>query len=405
MANTFQSITSGAANLKNIYEGPIVSQFNDDLPIYKNIEKETKGWSGLAVIRSLKLRRNQGIGAGTDGGNLPSIGVQVNQAATINAKFNWLRFGITAGMVASSKSDAGSFVRQAAYELEEGYNDLRADVDRQISWNGRGDLCAVNTAAVASTSLSIKGRESVEAALKFVSVGMIVDIVTTSGTYKATGVQITAATGTPTALTATLTLSQAVTCAADDILVRSGAYNNEIQGMYYSLDGGTSTIYAIDRSTYQQYQGAVIDASSANLSLDLIKQSQVLARQRGGAQIKAWWTDFDTERFYEKLLVSDKRFVNTMQGDGSFTTKGNSYLEYGGSPVIPDQACPRRMFGIDPNAWKWYVLEEMKFASETGAMYIAQVDTDAWEVRVRFFANLFNQKPSACATLTGYISP
>jgi hypothetical protein len=136
-----------------------------------------------------------------------------------------------------------------------------------------------------------------------------------------------------------------------------------------------------------------------------MKQAQILARRRGAAKIKAYWTDFDTERMYERLLVSDKRFVNTMKGDGSFTTTGSEYLEYGGAPLVPDKDCPRRIFGIDPQAWKWYVLEEMKFADETGAMYIAQTDVDAWEVRIRFFANLFNQKPSACPTLKSYVAP
>jgi hypothetical protein len=207
-------------------------------------------------------------------------------------------------------------------------------------------------------------------------------------------------------LTATLTLDTAVTCAADDILVRTGSYNKEIQGMLYTLDGlTTGSIYGIDRAVYQVFQGSTIDGAGANLQLDLMKQAQILARRRGGAKIKAWWTDFDTERFYERLLVSDKRYVNTMKGDGSFTTGGQEYLEYGGAPLVPDQSMPRRLIGIDPNAWKWYVLEEMKFASETGAMYIAQTDVDAWEVRVRFFANLFCQKPSACASLEDYISP
>lgn len=405
MSNTFQSITTGAANLKNIYEGPILSQFNDDLPMYKNIEKESKGWSGLAVIRSLKVRRNQGIGAGSDGGNLPSIGVQTNVNATINAKFNWLRFGITAGMVASSKNDAGSFVRQAAYELEEGYNDLKNDVNRQIGWDGTGTLATVNTTAVGSTSLVIAGRESTAPALSFVDVGLKFDLLTSAGVMVQSGITVTAISGSPTALTATLTLDTSVSTTSTDILVRSGSYGKEIQGLLYSLDNGTSTIYGVDRSLYTSYQGSVISASSNQLSLDYIKQAQILARRRGGGKFSMWFTDFDTERFYEKLLVADKRFVNTMSGDGSFTTKDQSYLEYGGVPVCPDKDYPRRMTGIDANAWKWYVLEEMKFASETGAMYIAQTDVDAWEVRVRFFANLFNQKPSACAQLSTYISP
>lgn len=406
MANSFQSITTGAANLKNIYEGPILTQFNDDMPLYKNIDKETKGWSGLAVVRSLKLRRNQGIGSGTDGGNLPAIGVQTNAQATINAKFNWLRFGITAGMIASSKNDAGSFVRQASYELEEGYNDLRNDLNRQIGWDGTGTLAAVSTSAAASTSLVIAGRESTAPALQFIDVGQIVDIYSTAGVLKAQAITVTSTnSGKPTDLTVTLTLDQAVTCSSTDVLVRSGSYGNDIQGLLYSLDGGTTSIYSVSRSTYPSYQGAVVSASSNALSLDYIKQSQVLARRRGGAKIKMWMTDFDTERFYERLLVSDKRYVNTLSGDGSFTTKENQYLDYGGAAMCPDKDFPRRLIGIDPQCWKWYVLEEMKFASETGAMYIAQTDVDSWEVRVRFFANLFNQKPSACPVLSTYIAP
>lgn len=403
MSNAFQSVVTGAANLKSIYEGPILTQFNDDLPLYKNVEKETKGWSGLQVVRSLKVRRNQGIGSGSDGGNLPSIGVQTNVQAIIAAKFNWLRFGITAGMVASSKNDAGSFVRQASYELEEGYNDLRNDINRQISWDGTGTLATVNTSSSSSTSLVIAGRESTAPALQFVDVGLRFDVYTGT-TYKATAT-VTAVSGAPTALTATLTLDTPISTTAADTLVRSGSYGNDIQGLLYSLDAGTSTIYSVNRTTYPSYQGSVVSASSNQLSLDYIKQAQILARRRGGSKPKAWMTDFDTERYYERLLVADKRFVNTMKGDGSFSTTESEHLEYGGSPIIPDKDFARRFIGIDTNCWKWYVLEEMKFASETGAMYIAQTDVDAWEVRVRFFANLFNQKPSACPVLSTYIAP
>jgi hypothetical protein len=218
-------------------------------------------------------------------------------------------------------------------------------------------------------------------------------------------VTVSSISGAPTDLTATLTLDTPVTCAATDVLVRSGSYGNDIQGLLYSLDGLTTSIYGINRSTYPTYQGSVVSASSNALSLDYLKQAQVLARRRGGAKVKAWFTNFDSERFYERLLVADKRYVNTQSGDGSFSSKDQSYLEYAGAPIVSDKDMSRRFIGIDPTAWKWYVLEELKFASETGAMYIAQTDVDAWEVRVRFFANLFNQKPSACPVLSTYIAP
>lgn len=114
MANLFQGITSGLAELKNFYQGPLVSQFNDDVPVYRAAEKDKKSWSGYQVVRPLKVRRNPGIGAVSDGGTLPLIGRQGTVQALIAAKFNYLRFGVTGPMIKSSQSDVGSFVRTAA---------------------------------------------------------------------------------------------------------------------------------------------------------------------------------------------------------------------------------------------------------------------------------------------------
>ena len=71
MANAYQSISSGLGILKNFYQGPIVDQFNEEVNIYRGAAKGVYPWSGLQVNRPLKVRRNPGIGATSDGGNLP----------------------------------------------------------------------------------------------------------------------------------------------------------------------------------------------------------------------------------------------------------------------------------------------------------------------------------------------
>lgn len=91
MANSFQGISSGLAQLKNYYQGPIVDALNEQVPIYRAAEKIKQGWSGYQVIRPVRLRRNQGIGATTDGGNLPAIGRQTTAQASISSKFLYLR--------------------------------------------------------------------------------------------------------------------------------------------------------------------------------------------------------------------------------------------------------------------------------------------------------------------------
>lgn len=406
MANLFQNVTSGLAELKNYYQGPIVSQFNDDIPIYRGCEKGKHSWSGQQVIRPVKVRRNPGIGATSDGGSLPSIGRQTTAQAIIAAKYNYLRFGITGPMIKASQSDVGSFVRSASYELEQGYVDLKNDVNRQLSWDGTSDLARLNAAAAASTSIVIKGREDTEAALKFIDVGMVLDIYTSAGAVVAQSVSVEAiTTGTSSSSTATLTLSTAVTVSANDVVIRAKSYGNEVQGLLTQLDGLTTSVFNIDRSTYMSFQGNVVDKNGGQLTLDSMQQAYNEALRRGGPGLSAIYTDFDSLRMYQKLLTADKRYSNTIKGDGGFASKENFYLEFNGIPVVPDKDCPPRIFFLPKQVIKKYVLSEMEFADETGSMMIAQSGEDSFEVRVRHFFNLFNEKPSSSAVLVDYISP
>lgn len=406
MANQFQGVTSGLAELKNFYQGPLVDQFSEELPVYRGAEKVKQGWSGQQVIRPLRVRRNQGIGATSDGGVLPAIGRQSTVQAIIAAKYNYLRFGVTGPMIKASQSDIGSFVRSAEYELKMGYKDLSSDVNRQLSWDGTGTLATINTAVVGSQTATVAGRESVEAATKFLDVGLVVDVWnSTFTTLKASGLSIQSITGSPTALTATVVFDQAFTASATDVIIRSGSQGQEIQGLLTALDGGTTTIFNVDRSTYTQFQGNVINLASGQLTLDKMQQGYNEGMRRGGAKYSAIYTDFDSLRMYQKLLTADKRYVNTTKGDGGFAAKDQFYLDFNGIPVVPDKDCPQRMFMLPMDAIKAYVLAEMEFADETGSMYIAQTSADSLEVRVRLFMNLFNEQPSASVALKSYVSP
>jgi len=405
MANKFDNITDNLAQLKQYYQGPITDQLNNDLPVLRGAEKVKSGWSGSEVIRPLRVRRNQGIGATTDGGSLPNIGRQSTVQAKITAKYNYLRFGITGPMIKASAADVGSFVRSATFELEMGYEDLSSDLNRQYAWTGEGTLATVSANAVSSTVITVTGREDAEDGNKFLDVGLVVDIYTAAGSLVASGVEITGLTGTATA---TLTLSAPVTVSATDILVRAGSFENEVNGLEFALDGGTTTIYNVDRSIFTSYRGNVVDASSGQLTLDLMQQVYNEGLRRGGikdASYSAIYCDFDSLRFYQKLLTPDKRYTNTVEGDGGFAKKGQFYLDFNGVPLVADKDCPQRMYFIPHTALQNFVLAEMEFADETGSMYIAQTDNDQLEARIRYFANLFNTKPAACGALKGYISP
>ena len=407
MSNAFQGVSSGLAELKNYYQGPIIDLINEEIPIYRACEKVKQGWSGYQVIRPLRTSRNQGVGATSDGGNLPKIGRQTTVQATIVAKYNYLRFGVTGPMIKASQSDVGSFVRSAAYELEMGYKDMKTEISRQLSWDGTGDLALVSTAAVASTSLVISGRTTGEAALKYIDVNATFDIITQAGAMIASGITVNSiSTGTAISSTATLVLDQPVTASVGHVLIRSGSAGNEIQGLLYALDGATTSVYGVDRSTNIAYQGNVTDLASGVLTIDAMQTPFNEGLRRGNVNgYNAAWCDFTGIRYYQKLLTPDKRYANTSEGDGTFGSKGKFYLDFNGIPMVPDKDFSLKIAFLPAEVLKMYELAAMEFADETGSMYIAQTDVDALEVRIRHFVNLFNEQPAACGILQGFTSP
>ena len=409
MPNLFQNTTSGAGDLKTIFEGPIREQLNDQTKFVKMSDRVTKPWSAKQINVPLNIARNQGIGSTTDGGALPAIGRQGLTQATIVAKYNYARTGITGAMIKSSMSDAGSFVRDFQYEMDRSIQDLSTDVDRQWAWNGDGKVASMGANAVATTSITIAGRETGEPAQKFVAANMQFDIYTSAGALVQSGITIQSITGDIMASTATAVVSTPVNASLGDYIVRSGSYGNDIQGILYSQDGLTTSIYGIDRSTTPQFQGNLVDAGGQQLTLSMLQSVYNRVPYRSGKPIDWISTEFSGIQMYQKLLTPDIRFVasggSPNKGDGSFGqgTEYNMAFMGVGVEVIWTQS-PKFLF-LNKKSWKWYEMCPASFADESGAPAIAQPSTDAYEMRLRWFGNAFCDQPGANAVLKGYISP
>ena len=157
MANSFasSSLAATVGLLKNWYADAIVSQFNDEIPLYKHMESGREKAAGLQVVRAVKVRRNQGIGWTTDGGLLPAIGTQTTAQATIPFKFGYLRFGLTGPMLAASKGDKAAFASVVEYEMDQGLIDFKNDFNRQLFWDSTADLATVSANAVSSNVITV----------------------------------------------------------------------------------------------------------------------------------------------------------------------------------------------------------------------------------------------------------
>ncbi len=407
MANLIQTLSSGQGFLKQFFSGPIQDTFNENCTIYRAVEKQKEGWTGSSFQSPVRVRRNQGVGATSDGGLLPSSGRQTVVQASLTAAYNYMSFSLTGPAIKASQNDAGAFAKIFSYEMEKGAADLYNSLNRQYGWSSAvGTLALVNTAAVASTSLVIKGRTTGEDPTQFLDVGAVLDIVNTStGAYAAQGVTVSAVSYTQGATTATLTLDTPVTAAANLGLITQGSYNQEITGVLAPLDGGTGTLYGVNRATYPQFQGNVGDLSGAQLSLDAMQQWYNAGLKRGGSQYNAVWTDFASLRYYQKLLVSGKRYSNTTQGDGTFGKKDKFYMDFMGIPVVPDKDLPITMLFLQAETFKNAVLCDFEFMDESGSSMVKITGQDAFQVTARYFANLLCTAPASNARLTNYISP
>lgn len=409
MANSFESTINAATLglLQNYYGPGIRSQFNDELPLWKYTENGKEKYQGLQVVRALKVRRNPGVGATSDGGVLPKIGTQTTINATISAKFNYAIWGVTGPMLKAAQSSKNAFASVTEYEMSETMADAKVNFGRQLFWSGDGTIGVISANAVGSNVITVTGRGAGEDGSKYIDVGVTMDIWDTGFlVQKAAGVTCTAISGTTTA---TVTLDGVVSVAATDKIVLANSANQEVQGLLTSLDGTTSSIYGVDRSQYTSYQGNLVDAGGGQLTLNLMQQALNAMRQLGGGKVGAIFCDYNTERFYNKLLVADRRYVVTgsgkVTGDGTFSSKDESYLEFAGKPVMPDQNCFQSLFLLDPTAYKKYILSEWEWASETGSQFITSPSADSFQVRLRHFSNLFAEKPRSCARLSNYISP
>jgi len=394
--------------LKRNYEAPILDQMNKDCFVYKFAEKTKMSVSGEATYFPLKLARAQGTGFGSDGGVLPSIGRPLHKQAKVDHKFSWFRIALTSGLVAASKNDKGAFVRYAKTAVEGATEDFIKEQNRVLSWDGTGYLGRLSAAAVASNSISVQGREGTsEEGGKFIFPDMEIDIVSSAGVYKANGATVTAVTN-PLSTTATVTLDQAVTASSGDYIVRKGSYNMEAQGLTYSINGDTTSIYDIDRSLYRAYQSNLLNMNGAQLSIDGINVAFLAGIKRGGVTPGAYQKilmDFDTSRFYTKLLTPDRRYNDGANLDAKAYDREKINGTLNGVEIMADPDCPQRIFFIPQGVLKLCVLNELEMATETGSQMIPIPETDSWEMRMRYFYNLFNTKPSSCSAIYNYISP
>lgn len=374
------TLASIDATLKEVYEGDVRRQLQDDIVALKRVTRSSDGVSnetnGKYVTFPVHVRRNGGLGSRNESEPLPTAGQQGYAAARLALKSDYLGIELTGHAIDMSDTNPKAFAKSLDEEMERGRVDFKKDLNRQIYGNGSGAITTVRANGAGVNIIPV-----VDARLFWVG-AHVIDIVTAPSTVAVTARTVTARDLTPGANTITIS-GAAVNVTAGQLITIKGSVNREITGLGAIVEN-TGVLYNINPATEPEWtsevdsNGGTARALSEGLMLRLVDR----IRGRGG-KTTAILTDDGSFRAYWALLSQLRGFTNTTKFDGGYT--GLSF--HAGDqeiPVVSDYDAPLGvMHFLNEDDITFYRDEDIHWLDRDGSIMKQKVDAggayDIWQ--------------------------
>lgn len=374
--NTVTNIT------KEIYQGKIQNQLQDEAVGYKRIESTSQGVEsqvgGKYVTFPLRVRRNAGIGYRAELAQLQAGGQQGYASVRIGLKYGYGRVRLSGQLIELADSNYQAFASAMTMEMDGLKNDIAKDCNRIFYGDGTGTLATTTGTQASGVTFTVANS-------KYLEVGQQVDVISSNGATirnnggsPNVGVQITSIVPT-TAPAATVTVSGTITAqAAGDLVVRVGNWGNEPNGLG-SLVTSTGILFNVDPTVEPSWK-AVVDANGGTgraLSEGLMIKNTDQVRINGG-KTSLILCSLGVRRAYFNLLSQQRRYPSTTNFAGGLT--GLAFNNGREIPVVEDIDCPdNTMYGLDESAFKIYRNSPWSFINRDGSIWKWVHDYDAYE--------------------------
>jgi hypothetical protein len=390
---------SAASNvLKVRYIGPIREQLNNATVLMSRIlpEDNATNVSGKSFTVPLHTGRNAAAGVGmADGGTLPTAGQQGYDVAVIPNAYLYGRIKVTGPTIRAARDDAGAFVTAVESEIKGVTRDMKRAINRQLHSDGT-DALAFWVGADDTTPATVDdGRGN--AFVHLPAGASTLDLIATSDNVTKHGTAISLTLGAAAATNYAVTWTGTVSGSADnDYLVIAGTLGNQLMGIRGViattnpplLSGG---LHGLPVATKTFWVSQVVTGASAgtNEALTLARMQKPIDliasnSDYGEEDIKFLLCSYGVRAKYYDLLISEKRFVNTLSLDGGF--KG---LDFSGKPLIPDPQCVKnRIYYIVPDSLRHYRTSDFDWMDKDGAVLARVPNEDAYEATLFRYANL-----------------
>lgn len=435
MAIDFHDLSAITDTLKSVYGKGLANQFTDEKTTYNLFPKSERKPKGLGYEFGLRYARAQGIGARRESELLPDPLAGKYDKGKIVPRYIYGVLRMTGPAIEASKGDIAAFVDGLADSIDDIYQGLIVDLNRQACADGFGLLGTLSevsdTLTTSSTTwtCTFENDQSISRMIE----GMIVDFFQSTaidqssvasrissldpvnktiemefndGTYK-TNHPIIAAQG--------YTIV-AATVASGSFMVRIGAREAthatsntpvEMTGLEGIYDDGTllATFENIVVATYPRWKANILSNSSVNreLTINLMLQALDVTRTQAGKSVRTMRMGLGQRRKYANLLLPDVRFAPAELEGGyeKLTFAGGD----GAVKMVIDPALPPNKVFFEPDgAIMKYEMTPLGWGNLDQQIH-QRAGYDEWDQFLRIYTNLGTEQRNCLTLLSDLVEP
>ena len=436
--STYADLTNLAEILKNVYGEGLTNQFNDEKITYNLFNKSDRKPSGNGYIFGIRYARAQGTGGRAESAKLPDPLTGIKDQGKITPKYIYGSIRITGPAIEAAKGNTAAFVDSLADEIDDIYQSIIVDLNRQCHWDGFGQLGRLSAAATVPAG-TWAGTFDNDIGITYFNEGQVVDFYASAGdtvpgssasaifgqriasitpstkvvifetnatTYKANHPTLS-----------TLTNGVATTMGNGCIAVKMGARDLswastdtsvEMIGLGGIFDDGTAlAVYEnITVAANPKWSANIMSNSSVNreLSIDLMLNACDLTRTRSGQKVGTILMGLGQRRNYANLLLPDVRFAPTVLRGGYETltfSGGDGSIEI----LIDPLAQPNKIFFMPDGVVQKYELSPLSWGNLDGSQLHQRAGYDEWDAFLRIYGNLGCEQRNNLTLISDLVEP
>lgn len=324
--------------LKEDYAPAIAIEFKKNKPLLEKLEANSEYWDGGGrhFYVPLALLGNQGVSTIAEYGTMTAPTRTGIAAATYNTYNQVAIAQLSKRALDGAKTKDEAFQSLKEFEFDSLIEVLRQNVGRQMYGDGTGNLTVCGT-TTASTTVNV-------VTTNYIKKNMHIDIITIAdGSVLASDRTVVSVTNS----TSFVISGAAVTTSSAHMIVRSGAYNQEWDGLA-KIVSTTTAVGGVDPTVAGNEEWkAYVDTVGGNVSMPLVQKLYDNVEMNGG-KVDLLIGSYGVFRAMGNYLEASKRIPVTSDVK---LAGGMTGITWNGSPLFKDPDCPTGyLYGIDYDA-------------------------------------------------------